>query len=70
MLNKILAADARNKFANILNRVAYGKKSFVLTRLGEALAAIVSMKAFSRHSVGGIFNSRANPKGRDWIGNK
>ena len=46
MLNKITAADARKKFANIINRVAYGKESFVLTRRGEALAAIVSMEDF------------------------
>ena len=44
MLNKISTADARKKFANIINRVAYGKESFVLTRRGEALAAIVSME--------------------------
>jgi len=44
MLNKISAADARKKFSNIINRVAYGKESFVLTRRGEALAAIVSME--------------------------
>jgi len=44
MLNKISAADARKKFANIINRVAYGKESFVLTRRGKALAAIVSME--------------------------
>ena len=44
MLNKISAADARKKFANIINRVAYGKESLVLTRRGEALAAIVSME--------------------------
>ena len=44
MLSKISAADARKKFANIINRVAYGKESFVLTRRGEALAAIVSME--------------------------
>ena len=44
MLNKISAADARKKFANIINRVAYGKECFVLTRRGEALAAIVSME--------------------------
>ena len=43
MLNKISAADARKKFAHIINRVAFGKESFVLTRRGEALAAIVSM---------------------------
>ena len=44
MLNKISAADARKKFATVINRVAYGKESFVLTRRGEALAAIVSME--------------------------
>ena len=43
MFNKISAADARKKFANIINRVAYGKESFVLTRRGVPLAAIVSM---------------------------
>jgi prevent-host-death family protein len=43
MFNKISAADARKKFANIINRVAYGKESFILTRRGEPLAAIVSI---------------------------
>ena len=43
MLNIISTADARKKFANIINRVAYGKESFVLTRRGEPLAAIVSI---------------------------
>ena len=43
MINKISAADARKKFANIINRVAYGKELFVLTRRGAPLAAIVSM---------------------------
>ena len=43
MFNKISAADARKKFADIINRVAYGKESFVLTRRGVPLAAIVSM---------------------------
>ncbi len=44
MVNKISAADARKKFANIINRVAYGNESFVLTRRGEPVAAIVSMQ--------------------------
>jgi prevent-host-death family protein len=44
MLNKITTADARKKFANIINRVAFGNDSFVLTRRGEPIAAIVSMK--------------------------
>ena len=44
MLNKITTADARKKFANIINRVAFGSESFVLTRRGEPIAAIVSMR--------------------------
>lgn len=44
MLNKISTADARKKFSAIINRVAFGKESFVLTRRGEPLAAIVSIE--------------------------
>jgi prevent-host-death family protein len=44
MLRKISTADARKKFANIVNRVAFGKEAFVLTRRGEALAALVSVE--------------------------
>lgn len=43
MLRKISTVDARKRFANIINRVAYGKESFILTRRGEPLAALVSM---------------------------
>jgi prevent-host-death family protein len=44
MLNKITTADARKKFSNIINRVAFGNEAFVLTRRGEPIAALVSMK--------------------------
>ena len=44
MLKKVTTADARKKFANIINRVAYGEESFVLTRRGESIAALVSIK--------------------------
>ena len=44
MLTKISTADARKKFANIVNRVAFGKEAFVLTRHGQALAALVSVE--------------------------
>ena len=44
MLNKITTADARKKFSNIVNRVAFGNESFVLTRRGEPIAALVSVK--------------------------
>jgi len=47
MLNKITTADARKKFATIINRVAFGDESFVLTRRGEPIAAIVSMREFT-----------------------
>ena len=44
MLNKISTAAARKNFAKIINRVAFGKEAFVLTRRGEPLAAIVSVE--------------------------
>ena len=44
MLKKITIVDARKKFANIINKVAFGNDSFILTRRGEPVAAIVSMK--------------------------
>ena len=43
MLTKISTADARKKFSNIVNRVAFGKESIILTRRGEELAAMVAM---------------------------
>ncbi len=43
MLNKITTADARKKLSNIINRVAFGNESFVLTRRGEPVAALVSL---------------------------
>ena len=44
MLNKITTAEARKKFANIINQVAFGDESFVLTRRGDPIAAIVSIR--------------------------
>ena len=44
MLKKISTVDARKKLANIINQVAFGNDAFVLTRRGEPIAAIVSMK--------------------------
>ena len=43
MPTKISTADARKKFSNIVNRVAFGKESIILTRRGEELAAMVAM---------------------------
>ena len=44
MTTIISTADARKDFANIVNKVAYGKESIVLTRRGQEIAAIVSME--------------------------
>ena len=43
MPTKISTADARKKFSNLVNRVAFGKESIILTRRGEELAALVAM---------------------------
>ena len=43
MLRKMSAAEARKNFANIVNRVAFGDESIIVTRRGEEVAAIVSM---------------------------
>jgi len=44
MLSKITTSDARKNFAEIVNRVAYGKESVILTRKGHALAAMISIE--------------------------
>jgi len=44
MTTSISTADARKKFADIVNKVAYGKESIVLTRRGQEIAALVSIE--------------------------
>ncbi len=44
MLNTVSTAEARKKLAEIVNRVAYGKKPVVLTRRGVEIAALISME--------------------------
>ena len=39
----ISTADARKNFADIVNKVAYGKESIVLTRRGQEVAALISI---------------------------
>jgi len=46
MPTKISTADARKHFADIVNKVAYGKEPVVLTRRGQEVAALVSMDEF------------------------
>ncbi len=43
MSTTISTADARKHFADIVNKVAYGKEPIVLTRRGQEVAALVSM---------------------------
>ena len=43
MSTTISTADARKHFADIVNKVAYGKEPIVLTRRGREVAALVSM---------------------------
>ena len=44
MSTEISTADARKNFADIVNKVAYGNESIVLTRRGQAVAALVSIE--------------------------
>lgn len=37
----ISTVEARNKFSNIINRVAFGKERVILTRRGEELVALI-----------------------------
>ena len=44
MTTTISTADARRHFAEIVNKVAYGKEPIVLTRRGQEVAALVSVE--------------------------
>ena len=44
MPTTISTADARKHFADIVNKVAYGKEPIVLTCRGQKVAALVSME--------------------------
>jgi prevent-host-death family protein len=43
MPTTISTADARKHFADIVNKVVYGKELVVLTRRGREIAALISM---------------------------
>lgn len=38
------ATDARKRFAELINQVAYGHDTVILTRRGKKIAALVSME--------------------------
>lgn len=44
MPNTVSTAEARKKFAEIVNKVAYGKEPVVLTRRGVEIAALISIE--------------------------
>ncbi len=44
MSTTISTVDARKNFADIVNKVAYGKEAIVLTRRGQKVAALVSIE--------------------------
>jgi len=46
MITTISTAEARKNFADIVNKVAYGKEPIVLTRRGHEVAALVSIEEF------------------------
>ena len=43
-MEDITAAEARKQWADLLNRVAYGKERVVVTRHGKELAALVPVE--------------------------
>ena len=43
MATTISTAEARKNFADVVNKVAYGKEPIVLTRRGQEVAALVSI---------------------------
>jgi prevent-host-death family protein len=49
MTTKISTADARKKFADIVNKVAYGNEPIVLTRRGQDVAALVSIEELGQN---------------------
>jgi len=43
-MSKITAVDARQQFADIINRSTYAKERIVITRRGKDLAAVVPIE--------------------------
>ena len=43
-MTNISTAEARNDFADVINRASFGKERFVLTRRGKKLVAIIPIE--------------------------
>ena len=75
MTTSISTADARKKFADIVNKVAYGKESIVLTRRGQEIAALVSIEELElwhillhmSYNMTAVFDARWNNEGQSII---
>lgn len=46
MINKYTTVEARDKFAEIVNKSFFGRELSIITRRGEALAAVVSINEY------------------------
>jgi len=44
MTIKVTTAEARKNFADIVNNVAYGKDTVILTRRGKEIVALISIE--------------------------
>ena len=42
--SKMTTVEARNKFSELINQVAYGKKRIILTRRGKDIVAVVPIE--------------------------
>ena len=46
MIQTITTVDARNTFSRLINRVAFGQETLVITRRGMKLAALIPFQDF------------------------
>ncbi|RMF85264.1 MAG: type II toxin-antitoxin system Phd/YefM family antitoxin [Nitrospinota bacterium] len=47
-VHQLSTSDARNHFADLVNRVAYGKEQVILRRHGQALVAVIPLEDWQR----------------------
>ena len=43
-MTNLSTAEARNEFADVINRASFGEERFVLTRRGKKMAVIVTVE--------------------------
>ncbi len=47
-MSELSATEARDSFADIINRAAYGKERVILTRRGKRLVAVIPVEDLER----------------------